>query len=65
MANKVTPRAVNAPTIATRAEVDAYVAAAMEAPTARLIFALDATASRQPAWRKASNLLSFFCHRFR
>ena len=56
MANKVTPRAVNAPTIATRAEVDAYVAAAMEAPTARLIFALDATASRQPAWDLACQL---------
>ena len=56
MTNKVTPRAVNAPTIATRAEVDAYVAAAMEAPTARLIFALDATASRQPTWDLACQL---------
>jgi hypothetical protein len=47
-------------TTATRAEIDAFLAAQAKAPAAaggrRLIFALDATASRQPTWDTASKL---------
>jgi hypothetical protein len=57
MANKVTPRADSAPTVATAAEVDAYMAKAMATPLARLIFAVDATASREAVWAQSRQLM--------
>jgi len=40
----------------TRAEIDAFLAKTEETPTARLIFAVDATASREAVWAQSRQL---------
>jgi hypothetical protein len=55
----ITNRGESAPTVPTRSEVDAFLAdLKKKAPSTRgrLIFALDATASRQPTWDTACKL---------
>jgi hypothetical protein len=55
-----TTQSNTSPAVSTRAEVDAFLAKIKEASTTnlsgRLIFALDATASRQPTWDTACQL---------
>jgi hypothetical protein len=60
--SSVTARGESAPTTAPRSEVDAFLAEIGKRTTAtagtrgRLVFALDATASRQPTWDAACEL---------
>src|SRR5262249_36502644 len=58
MADKSPPstRGNVSPAIPTRAEIDAFLTKMKESSGGRLIFALDATASRQPTWDTACQL---------